>query len=74
MFVADHIFVFRTNVHTLRQAEDLCNQLQGLGLVSRATLDLEDCDRVLRVESHVAVASEIEKVAREMNIYIEELN
>jgi len=74
MVVADHILVFRTNVSTERQAVDLCNQLYLSGLVSRATLDMEDCDRILRVETSVAVASEIENAVRKMNISIEELN
>lgn len=74
MFVEGHILIFRTNVSTDQQAIDLCNQLHLSGLVSRATLDLEDCDRVLRVETRGAVASEIERVVRKMNIHIEELN
>ncbi len=74
MVVDARIFVFRTNVRTRREATLLCNQLHLSGLASRATVDLEDCDRVLRVETDVAEIAEIERLVRGLNIQIEELN
>ena len=73
MFIASEIFVFRTNVRTRRLAIQLCKSLEKQGLAQKATLDLDDCDRVLRVESIRAGTVDIQKLAIGMGVSIEEL-
>ena len=43
--------VFKTNVHNRSQAEWLLVQIHKAFPYYRANFDLEDCDRILRVES-----------------------
>jgi hypothetical protein len=43
--------VFRTNVANLREAMLLLQNLQACFPTCRITFDLDDCDRVLRIES-----------------------
>lgn len=42
--------VFKTNVKQKRQAKDLLNALSSQFPLYRINLDLEDCDKILRVE------------------------
>lgn len=42
--------VFKTNVPDWRQAERLLDQIHKVHLDYRANFDLEDCDKILRVE------------------------
>lgn len=42
--------VFKTNVDSKKMAQRLISQLQQLFPGSRVNFDLEDCDRILRVE------------------------
>lgn len=43
--------VFRTNVSTRRAAAGLLRELRARFPACRITFDLDDCDRVLRMES-----------------------
>lgn len=43
--------VFKTNVQTRHHAQLLLNRIHACFGQYRASFDLEDCDRVLRVES-----------------------
>jgi hypothetical protein len=74
MFIAALILVFRTDTRTLQEAKKLCNNLLKSRLAERATLDLDDCDRVLRVVTSSASPCDIEKMVRAMGINIEELS
>ncbi|MCB2380053.1 hypothetical protein LGH70_20835 [Hymenobacter sp. BT635] len=49
--------VFKTNVTARRQARLLLNQIHNTFTQYRANFDLEDCDKVLRVESHTGLVS-----------------
>lgn len=73
MFISNMVLVFRTDVATLRLAKRICRQLQRSGLVLRATFDLEDCDRVLRVVTEKASKRDIERLVGGMGIEIQEL-
>jgi len=42
--------VYTTNVHSVNSAAVILAELKGLHPVHRITIDLEDIDRVLRVE------------------------
>ena len=49
--------VFKTNVTARRQARLLLAQIHATFAQYRANFDLEDCDRVLRVESRHGLIS-----------------
>ena len=51
--------VFKTNVAKAEHAQEIVFALQQYFPGSRVTIDLEDCDRVLRVEARVV---SIEKI------------
>lgn len=53
------IEVFRTDVLENAQAHHLTNKLAGLLPHGMITFDLEDCDKVLRVESETICADAI---------------
>jgi len=42
--------VFKTNVQQHQLAEQLASMLKGLFSFSKINFDLEDCDKILRVE------------------------
>lgn len=50
--------VFKTNVETPRQAEELLGIIHMQFTEYRANFDLEDCDKILRVRSSAAVTIE----------------
>jgi len=56
--------VFKTNVQEMKQAIDLIDQLCFHFPDYKANFDLEDCDKILRVEGSEV---EIEKVIMTMN-------
>lgn len=67
------IGVFKTNINKRPEANRVCNQLKKEGLVSRATVDLGDCDRILRTVSNKNNLSEIIFAVQSMGFHIEEL-
>jgi hypothetical protein len=74
MVVAPHVFVFRTNISTQIQAQDICTMLEQSGCFLRATVDLLDDDRVLRVVSDQPNILEVQRTVSEMGFFIEELD
>jgi hypothetical protein len=42
--------VFKTNVTSVRQARELVVMIESCFEVERVNFDLEDCDRILRIE------------------------
>jgi hypothetical protein len=56
------IEVFKTNIDDRELAEELRAELQALFPGTRINFDLQDCDRILRIESAECIAAEIEKV------------
>lgn len=51
--------VFKTNVHDRRTADELVIKLQSALPACRINFDLEDCDRILRVEGDSFSSNEI---------------
>lgn len=51
--------VFKTDIDTPKKARIIIDQLLQLHPNGRITVDLEDCDKVLRVETKQATNSEI---------------
>lgn len=67
------IGVFKTNIHKHPEANRVCTQLKMNGLVTRATVDLNDCDHVLRTVSSKNNLLEIILAVQTMGFMIEEL-
>lgn len=51
--------VFKTNIETTENARSVIDHLLQIHPIRRITLDLEDCDHVLRVETKQATDSSI---------------
>ena len=52
----------------------VCHRLKKEGLVRRATIDMEDYDRVLRAESSAVSPEYLVRTVAEMGVQIEELH
>jgi hypothetical protein len=68
------IFVFKTSVKTKKQIKTLKPQIDNVLPKARWNFDLEDCDKILRIESEENVVNEIQKLLNIHNFYCEELN
>ncbi|MFY0682976.1 MAG: hypothetical protein JXR20_00380 [Balneola sp.] len=51
--------VFKTNIDTTENARSVIDQLLQIHPTGRITLDIEDCDNVLRIETKQATDSGI---------------
>lgn len=59
------LFIFRTNIEKASDFAPVKSDLQRLGEIHSCTIDLEDCDKVLRIESeNVPMNRIVEEVAR----------
>ncbi|HVM86653.1 MAG TPA: hypothetical protein VMT76_00595 [Puia sp.] len=65
--------VFKTNVEEPRQAEKLIDILSRNFPAHRINFDLDDCDKILRIESYNNHASGIIETLRENGFLCEEL-
>jgi hypothetical protein len=65
--------VFKTNVLDREQADMLCDLIQNELTVQRANFDLEDCDKIFRVESTANVDHQIIALVRLHGFLCEEL-
>jgi len=46
------IFIYKTNVSTQRHVQQVRTLFERVLSIKRWTFDLEDCDKVLRIEAH----------------------
>ncbi|WP_288878812.1 hypothetical protein [Pedobacter panaciterrae] len=53
------ILIFRTTVDCRRAIDDLSPSFNGLLAVIKWSFDLEDCDRILRVEAASDISKEL---------------
>ena len=67
------VHVFKTNVQEQEHAEMLCDLIQTELTVQRANFDLEDCDKIFRVESAVHIDHKIIALLRLHGFMCEEL-
>lgn len=68
------VLVFRTDVRTRRQAFRICRTLERSAFIRRATLDLEDCDHVLRIETQGNPGGELLQILGGLGVLIEVLD
>lgn len=67
------VLVFKSNIHDRMEAKALCMALASVPGVERCTVDLEDCDRVLRVQGDQLESNTLVKIVGDWGIGIEEL-
>jgi hypothetical protein len=67
------ILVFKTDIHNHTEIEAIASIIGILPTVSRWNVDLQDVDKILRVESREACARNIEEVLQKAGFYCEEL-
>lgn len=65
--------IFKTNVHEREHADMLCDLVQHELTVQRANFDLEDCDKIFRVESTVNIDHQVIALLRLHGFICEEL-
>jgi hypothetical protein len=68
------IFVFKTSVKTKKQIKAFKPQIDNILLKGKWNFDLEDCDKILRIESEENVVREIQKLLNIHHFYCEELD
>ncbi len=67
------VYVFKTNVKTKRAAKELKPRLDQLLANSKWNFDLEDCDKILRVESQEVSPKKIIAFMKKYNFECQEL-
>lgn len=68
------IFVFKTSVKTKKQIKALKPHIDNILPKAKWNFDLEDCDKILRIESEENVVREIQKLLNTHHLYCEELD
>jgi len=67
------IEVFKTNVETQEAASSICGSICRRPGISSATFDLDDCDRILRVEGADVDSNQIKSLVERMGYECEVL-
>jgi hypothetical protein len=65
--------VFKTNVEQTEQSENLINQISCLVPDGKINFDLEDCDRILRIEAESISNQTIIRLLNENGFHAEVL-
>lgn len=65
--------VFKTNIHRRQTAAKIKMELLLLFPNCKINFDLEDSDRILRIESAMEIGKEIERAVNQRGFYCEEL-
>jgi len=68
------ILVFKTNVNSRRKATRIGNLLADVPTIRQWNFDLDDCDRVLRVEATEPDTSVVASLLRAAGFVCEELD
>jgi hypothetical protein len=64
------VFVFKTSITYKKQIKELKNQLDDCG---KWNFDLDDCDKILRVEGRKSIAIKIIEILQTKGYQCEEL-
>jgi hypothetical protein len=67
------IYIFRTSVKTKNQVKELKPQIDTILPNEKWNFDLEDCDRILRVDSEENIALKIKTLLNTQRFHCEEL-
>ncbi|MGC4021718.1 MAG: hypothetical protein QM734_07130 [Cyclobacteriaceae bacterium] len=66
--------IFKTDIGHRSVASKIKVELMVLFPDCKINFDLDDCDRILRIESAVEIGKEIEQVMKNKGFYCEELH
>lgn len=67
------ILIFKTNVSGKNNVNEVSPHLESLNGIQRYTFDLDDIDKVLRVEARGLSSQKIESVIKKAGYHCEEL-
>lgn len=67
------VLVFKTNIVTDEEVNDISYYLEANDDVLRWNVDRQDCDNVLRIETNKLLPNEVEGFVREAGYFCEEL-
>lgn len=67
------IFIYKTNVSTQRHVQQVRTLLESVLSIKRWTFDLEDCDKVLRIEAHGLRSETVSDLLAKAGIFCEPL-
>ena len=67
------ILVFKTNVNTLEQIKKINNILSGQTEIKKWNIDMEDCDKVLRIETSQLGIENVLAILKPSDIFCEEM-
>jgi hypothetical protein len=67
------IYIFKTSVKTKNQVKGLKPHIDTILPNQKWNFDLEDCDKILRVESEENIASKIKNLLNTQRFHCEEL-
>jgi len=67
------IYVFKTSVRTKIQAKGIKPHIDQILPNAKWNFDLEDCDKILRIDSEVNISLPIKNLLKNHNFYCEEL-
>lgn len=67
------VHIFKTNINTLEQIKNADSFLSTHRKVEKWNIDIDDCDKVLRIESSQLEICDVISSLKPFNIYCEEL-
>ncbi len=73
-FAPADVLVFKSDIQTRVEAMALCTALNSIPGVERCTVDLEDCDKVVRVQGDCLESSCLRRIVQDWGVHIEELD
>ncbi len=68
-----HIYVFKTSVKTKKDVRQLKSLLNELLKQAKWNFDLEDCDKILRIDSQTEISQPVIKLLQNIGFDCEEL-
>jgi hypothetical protein len=63
--------VFKTNIRKIRQAEKIIEKLKFIFPNYKINFDLEDCDKILRIESEIIDSPKVIQLLNDSNFQCE---
>jgi hypothetical protein len=68
-----HVLVFKTNLSLAEHIDEITHPLNALQFVTKWNVDMDDCDKVLRIESEKNNPQEIIQLIVQTGFHCEEL-
>lgn len=67
------IYVFKTSVKYKKELKIIAKEFKKLDDIHNWNFDLEDCDKILRIDATTKIAEKIIQILTILNFYCEEL-